>query len=481
MRKISFPQRLSDLASEDPKRTAISCGVETCSRSELDLRSDVLAGTMAESGVGFGDFISIVLPNSVDWFVSVVAAWKLGAIPQPISPRLTERELVALVELADAACVIGVEPGLLPKRFCLSVAYEAFAGRPVLPDAISPAWKAPSSGGSTGRPKLIVSGDPASMDPDAPPPLLMKRDGCLVMPGPLYHNGPMVWSCLALLQGNHIVVLPKFDPETVLSEIEAHGADMVYLVPTMMKRIWRLPESTRTKYDLSSLRYVWHLAEPCPAWLKLAWIEWLGPERIVELYGGTEGQLTTVISGTRWLERPGSVGRPIDGEIMICDGDGVALEPGAMGEVWLRNSGEAPTYHYVGAEARRKEDGWESLGDLGWLDQDGYLYLTDRLQDMVVTGGVNVYPAEVEAAIEEHSEVLSCAVIGLADDLYGNRVHAIVQIDEGARLTQSDLLEFLRDRLAPYKLPRSVEFVHGPLRDDAGKVRRVELRSQREG
>jgi bile acid-coenzyme A ligase len=481
MPQISYPQQLRNLASADPDRPAISCGLDTYSRSDLEARSTSLAVALAELGVGFGDFVTIVLPNSIDWFVSVVAIWKLGAVPQPLSPQLAERELVSLVELADAAAVIGVSPERLPNRACVpEVPHGPIEEQPLLPDAMSPAWKAPSSGGSTGRPKLIVSGDPAAIDPEESPPLLLSRDGCLVMPGPLYHNGPMAWSCHALLAGNHVVVLAKFDPETVLAEIEARKADMVYLVPTMMKRIWQLPESVRLKFDLSSLRYVWHLAEPCPAWLKKAWIDWLGPEKIMELYGGTEGQLITIISGSRWLERPGSVGRAINGEIMICGEDGVALESGACGEVWLRTFRAAPAYHYVGAEARQRDGGWESLGDLGWLDQDGYLYLTDRMQDMVVTSGVNVYPAEVEAAISEHPLVMSCAVIGLADDLYGNRVHAIVQVEERTRLSQEDLLEFLNDRLARYKFPRSVEFVDYPLRDDAGKVRRVELRSERE-
>ena len=264
------------------------------------------------------------------------------------------------------------------------------------------------------------------MDPDAGPSLLMVPDGCLVMPGPLYHNGPVVWSIGALLWGNHVVQLPRFDAEATLAAIADHRADVIYVVPTMMKRIWALPEEVRTGYDLSSLRVVWHLAEPCPPWLKQVWIDWLGPEKIVELYAGTEGLMATVIFGTEWLEHRGSVGRPIYGELMILDAEGNELPPGQEGEVWMRRGGDTPTYRYVGAEARAREDGWESLGDAGWLDEDGYLYLGDRMQDMILTGGANVYPAEVEAALLEHHGVRSAVVIGLPDEDKGNRIHAIV-------------------------------------------------------
>ena len=223
-------------------------------------------------------------------------------------------------------------------------------------------------------------------------------------------------SCQALLAGCHVVLLERFDAEATLAAIAEHRADVVYLVPTMMKRIWRLPEETRLAYDLSSLRMVWHLAEPCPMWLKEAWIEWLGAERIWELYAGTEGQAVTVITGDEWLEHRGSVGRAVIGEFMIADLDGNPLPPGEKGEVWLRNTSGKPTYRYIGAEPRTLDGGWESLGDMGWCDEDGYLYLADRMQDMILSGGANIYPAEVEAALLEHPAVRSVAVIGLPDE-----------------------------------------------------------------
>lgn len=479
MARISFSQRLADLATHDPDRPAVTCGEETITRAGLQAAANRLVRDLDEAGVQVGDMVTIALPNSTAWFVAAVACWKLGAIPQPVSSRLPEPELRAILELADPKAVIGLQPEMAPGRPVVSPVHHAetsdLVGPP--PDAVSPAWKAPTSGGSTGRPKLIVSGDPAIYDEDNPSPF-SRPDGCLVMPGPLYHNGPVVWSSTALLAGSHVVLLPRFDPEATLAAIDHHRADVVYLVPTMMRRIWRLGEDVRARYDLSSLRIVWHLAEPCPEWLKQCWIDWLGPERILELYAGTEAQTATIITGTEWLAHRGSVGRPAPGTVMISDPDGQELPPGEQGEVWMRSLRDRPTYRYIGATARTRPGGWESLGDMGWLDADGYLYLGDRMQDMILSGGANIYPAEVESALQEHPEVRSCAVIGLPDDDLGHRVHALVEADPGA-VSVEELLAFVGERLARYKVPRSVEFTDRPLRDDAGKVRRSALREER--
>jgi bile acid-coenzyme A ligase len=479
MAMISYSRRLTDLAERDPDRPAITCGDDRLTRAGLESAANRLARDLRAGGVEEGDMVTIALPNSTGWFVAVAACWKAGAIPQPVSSRLPEPELRAILELADSKVVIGVDPQMAPGRRVLPDDYRPEPDVPdePLPDVTSPAWKAPTSGGSTGRPKLIVSGDPASYDEDSPP-VFGSRDGCLVMPGPLYHNGPIVWSCSAWLAGSHVVVLPRFDAEATLAAVARYRADTIYLVPTMMKRIWRLPEDVRSAYDLSSLQAVWHLAEPCPDWLKQNWIDWLGPERILELYAGTEAQTATIITGPEWLAHRGSVGRPAPGTVMITDANGAELPPGEEGEVWMRSLRERPTYRYVGAKARSREGGWESLGDMGWLDADGYLYLGDRVQDMILTGGANVYPAEVEAALQEHPAVRSCAVIGLPDDDLGHAVHAIVEADPD-EVTTAALLAFLGERLTRYKIPRTVEFTDQPLRNDAGKVRRAALLSER--
>ena len=476
---ISFINQLRALAADDPDFVAVTCQDESITRSELLRRGGDLAVHLQSLGVKFGDLVTVAVPNSIDWFVSYVGIWMLGATPQPVSSRLPQRELDALIDLANPPVVIGVADGTVSGRPTIPVGFRApSADASHLPDVISPAWKAPTSGGSTGRPKLIVSGDPAAMDETLPPPLLMDVGGCLVMPGPLYHNGPAVWSCQALLNGVRVALMPRFDPEGTLAEIQKHKGSVLYMVPTMMKRIWRLPEDVRDAYDLSTLRVVWHLAEPCPEWLKQCWIDWLGAERIFELYAGTEAQTATIISGPEWLAHRGSVGKVQPGTVMIADEDFNELPVGEMGEVWMRSLRGTPTYKYVGATARVRDDGWESLGDMGRLDADGYLYLGDRASDMILSGGANIYPAEVEAAIQEHPAVQSCAVIGLPDEDKGAVIHAILEAD-ATTVGEDELKAFLAERLVVYKIPRTFEYVDFPLRGDDGKVRRSALRAER--
>ena len=485
MTLVTFSAQLHAHAVAAPDRPAVTCGSDTLTRLQLETTSDHLARDLIARGVERGDMVTIALPNSVDWFVAQHALWRIGAIPQPVSARLPGKEMEAIVELADSRLVLGAPAGSIAGRLSLPVGYaptedHAEIDLPDIDDVTlaSPAWKAPTSGGSTGRPKLIVSADPAVIDNAADPMLLIRPNGCMVMPGPLYHNGPAVWASHALLAGSHLVLLPRFDAEATLASIQEHHADTVYLVPTMMKRIWRLPETTRLSFDLSSLQTIWHLAEPCPVWLKQVWIDWLGPERIFELYAGTEAQTATVITGQEWLDHPGSVGRPIPGTVSITDDDGNEVGADVMGEVWLRSPTGDATYRYVGATARRRDGGWESLGDMGRLDEDGYLYLGDRAADMILSGGTNIYPAEVEAAIQEHPLVRSVAVFGLPDDDRGNVVHAIVEADPN-EVSEDDLKSFVAERLVSYKIPRKIEFTDEALRDEAGKVRRSVLRAER--
>jgi bile acid-coenzyme A ligase len=225
------------------------------------------------------------------------------------------------------------------------------------------------------------------------------------------------------------------------------------------------------------------MASPMPPWLKEAWIDWLGPERIWELYGGTERQGATIISGVEWLTHRGSVGR-IQGEdqLKIFNDNGQECRPGEVGEIFFRSAeGQGSTYYYLGAKAKERTGGWESIGDMGWMDEEGYVYLADRRIDLILRGGANIYPAEVEAALDAHPDVASSVAIGLPDSEMGQRVHAIVQPKPQAngRLNVADLHEFLTERIARYKMPESYEFTEEYLRDDAGKVRRSALRDER--
>jgi bile acid-coenzyme A ligase len=466
---ISYAQQLSNLAAADGAHLAVTDEHESVTRAELESIANRTARALAAQGVVQGDLVTIALPNSVAFVATAIACWKLGATPQPVSARLPKRELEAIIELAAPRVVVDAPLPL-----------DDVDDGP-LSDAISAPWKAMTSGGSTGRPKLILAAQPGTIDPDVNPLLMMSWNGTHLMPGPLYHNGPFVWTTTALLAGNHVVLGGKFDAERTLQLIDRWHPDSMYVVPTMMARISKLPADVRDRYDVSSLKVIWHLAAPCPPWLKEEWINWFGAEAIWELYAGTEAQAATIINGVEWMQHKGSVGRIDVNKFKIVRADGSDADPNEVGEVFMRSSadGSVTTYQYVGATARRMEGGWESLGDMGMLDEDGYLYLSDRQTDMILAGGANIYPAEVEAAVDEHPRVRSCAVIGLPDDDLGNRVHAIVQTDDDTPIDSDELRTFLADRLVRYKIPRSFEFTTEPLRDDAGKLRRSALREKR--
>jgi bile acid-coenzyme A ligase len=477
---MSYGRALSLQAEREPERIALVCNRETWTRAELDRASNRLARDFAARGVALGDFVTIGLPNSGEFLIAAFAAWKLGAVPQPISSRLPLAERNAVLERAKPALIVGAEPGSFGATPCLPLGHapppELDAG--ALPDRIAPHRQALASGGSTGTPKLIVDALAATCDPSEP--FYGNQPGTPVLtPGPLYHAGPFINSVVTLLGGGRLVLMHRFDPEEALALIEEHRVEWVNFVPTMMHRIWRLPEAVRNRYDLSSLRVVMSSGAAIPDWLFRAWIEWLGPDRVQQAYGGTERIGGTHITGRDWLLRPGSVGKPTGGRLIrVQDEHGKPLPAGEIGEVFmLPPGGKGSTYRYVGAEARASSDGWETLGDMGYLDADGFLFLVDRRTDMVVTGGANVYPAEVEAAIDAHPQVGSSAVIGLPDDDLGQRLHAIVQI--AGELSGDDLVKHLEARIARHKIPRSFEFTREPLRDDAGKVRRPALRAAR--
>lgn len=475
----SFAARIKELAAEKPDAPAVSCENDSLTWGALHRRTNRIARALAKLGVRHGDLVTIGLPNGVGFIEAAFACWKLGATPQPISWRLPAAELREVVELAASPVVIARADIVVDRsRVDIDGLLALSDDEADLPDAVSPSWKAPTSGGSTGKPKLILSGAPSVVAAAAGGLWRLDADTVALMPGPLYHNGPFGSAIAAMLAGGHLVLTPRFDAEATLAAVARHKATWLYLVPTMMSRIWRLPEETRAGYDVSSLRTVWHLAAPCPPWLKEAWIGWLGGEVIMELYAGTEAQAITVISGTEWLTHRGSVGRVAAGQMKIVKADGSEAGPDEVGEIYMKPADGAPaTYHYRGADARALTEGWESLGDIGRFDAEGFLYLADRRTDMILVGGSNVYPAEVEAAIDEHPLVQSSCVIGLPDEDLGARVHAIVQPRPG--LDIGDLMHHLEGRLVSYKRPRSVELIDQPLRDEAGKVRRSQLREAR--
>jgi bile acid-coenzyme A ligase len=477
---ISIGARMQEIAAEKPNAPAITCQDVTLNWSQLHKRTNLIARGMLAKGVKFGDLVTIALPNGIGFVEACYACWKIGATPQPVSSRLPASELAAIIELANSPIVVANLPMQSPRPVVSAEdLLAASSDDSDLPDAIAPSYKAPTSGGSTGRPKLIVSGSRGVTVKGGIEGSFWRYDGnsTVLMPGPLYHNGPFGCVFGALNAGAHVIVMPKFDAEATLRDIQNYKADWVYLVPTMMSRIWRLPN--REQYDVSSLKTLWHLAAPCPPHLKEAYIGWLGGDTIMELYAGTEAQCVTVITGTEWLNHRGSVGRVMGGgEMAAFDAQGNRLPVGETGEIYMkRDPSLPPSYRYIGAEARTLPGGWESLGDIGYFDHDGYLYLADRRTDMILVGGANVYPAEIEAALDEHPLVASSAVIGLPHDELGNQIHAIIQPRPGLDLDA--LKKHLAERLVLYKQPRTFELVEENVRDDAGKVRRTALRDAR--
>lgn len=474
----SLAARLAQLAAEAPDAPAISCGDTTLSRSDLEREADALARDLAERGVRAGDYVSIVLPNDVPHSVATVATWKLGAVPQPLSPKLPVRELAEIIELSRPRLVIGMTDGhvvgglpALPPDYRAQPVEPGLAS---LPDVVAPSWKAVTSGGSTGRPKVILAGQPGIYERVAGYSALLRlRPGSTsLVTAPLSHNGPFMVATLTLLAGGHAVLMPRFAAEALLRLVEAHRVTFVFAVPTMMTRILKLPQDVRGSFDLSSIETWVHMGAPCPPEVKEAWLHWLGPEKVFEVYAGTEAQAVTLINGVEWLAHRGSVGRPVVGEIEVRDEMGKAAAPGEIGMVWLRKpSGAPPTYEYLGARSVADEAGWESLGDMGSLDEEGFLYLTGRESDMILVGGSNVYPAEIEAVLLEHPAVLDACVIGLPDEDLGAVPHALVYL--GGEVGIDELEEFVATRIAAYRRPRSYEVVDGPLRDDAGKLRRA--------
>jgi bile acid-coenzyme A ligase len=478
--KLSYGAAITRLAEADANRVAVVCEQEALTRGQLERRANRMARALIDHGVAHGRLVTVGLANSLEFAIVCVAIWKCGAIPNPISPRLPAVERNSILALAKPALVVGFDDldhayPSLPSGFEPS---SSLADSP-LSDLVSPHERAIASGGSTGRPKLIMLRVPALFDPDTPATVLTPK-GCVLVPGPLYHAASFGALTQGLLSGQKVVMMRRFDASRCLELVEQHGVDQILFVPTMMHRIWRLPKSERNRRDVSSLRIVFTGGASCAPWLMRNFIGWLGPDVMHEVYGGTERIGGTLITGREWLEHPGSVGRPTRGTgIRILDPQtGADLANGEIGEIYMMPAGgQGSTYRYVGASAQATDDGWESVGDMGHLDTDGYLYLADRRSDMILSGGRNIYPAHVEAALEEHPAVASSAVIGLLDEDMGQLVHAIVQVTQS--VDDDELRDHLRERIVHYAVPRSFERVDGPLRDDAGKVRRWELRASR--
>lgn len=440
-------------------RLALVHGDKRWTFGDLDVRSGAWAAWLIERGVIADDLVAYSLPNGSEFIALTFGIYRAGATPAPLSGKLPAFEREGVLGLMQ------------PRLFVEAKQSPAGNTKHIGVEHVAASWKACTSGGSTGRPKVIVDGRPAGFAEDTDF-IGIPANAAVLVPGPLYHNAPFSAAVFALWRGSTVVTMDRFEAEPALRLIERERVKWSIMVPTMLHRIWSLAPANRDEIDLSSWDMVVHTAAPMPAWLKYAWIRWRGAAHIWEIYGATEGLVRCWIGGTEWLTRPGSVGRPIDGSrLLILDDEGHEVMVGETGEVFaMPPGGPGSSYRYIGAERRDSAGGWESVGDCGHVDADGYLFLADRRTDLIISGGVNIWPAEVEAAVLRHNAVKSCAVVGEADDDLGQRVRAIIETDE--QLTLEELRTFLGGWLSRDKLPRALTCQSAPVRDDAGKVRK---------
>jgi bile acid-coenzyme A ligase len=483
---ISYGGRLTQMATERPEDSAFifveQNGTEhDVSWRELDQASNRVTRLLEDHGVGQGSTVVTALPNSVAHVVAMYGAWKAGACVLPLRWDLPEWERERVLEVAKPTVVIGDWEGVTSAPILHRSVLDApdYSSDPV-PDRVPRPAKAIATSGSTGTPKIIVLRGPGESVPGesqgAAGQFLGHHDGQVqLVPAPLYHANGFYVLQFGLFGAQKIILMERFVADLALQLIERHRVNTFCGVTIMFQRMAREPEVE--KRDLSSLESVLHGGAPLPEWVARKWIELVGPTHFFISYGSSENAGIAMANGVQWLEHPGTVGHPFNTEALVVDDDGKELPPGEVGEVYLRWVGQTETsFEYSGqVRAKRNAEGFSSLGDLGWLDEDGFLFLADRRTDMIITGGANVYPAEVEAALSEHSDVVDCAVVGVPDPEWGSRVHAIVQLRSGAHTTADDLRAHCRQRVAPYKVPKTFEFTDLLPRSAAGKLRRSAL------
>jgi long-chain acyl-CoA synthetase len=497
----------------EEEQIGVRCGERFTSYPDLFGRALRATRGLHELGIGAGDRIALLLRNSIEFLEASIATVPLGASAVPINWHwrgdeiahvLLDSRAKALVVHADlwAAIAPSVPDGLavivVPDGDAGSldadVAATLPAGALVWPDwlAANEPWAQPPEGapvsiiytsGTTGRPKGVVRTPATDEQREATQAMLgeifqLAPGERTVIPAPMYHTAPNVYALSAAIRGMDMTIMTGFDAEEFLRIVAERRVTVVQMVPTMFVRMLALPDAVRSSYDLSSLRWIVHAAAPCPPDVKRAMIEWLGPI-VVEYYGGTETGPVVFCTSEEWLAHPGTVGRPLEQAVVkVLDAEGNEIATGESGEVfmWLD---VWPDFTYEGDDAKRRaveRDGLISCGDIGYLDVDGYLYLNDRASDMVISGGVNIYPAEIEACLLSLDGVRDCAVFGIPDEEFGEALAAHVELHDDAQLTAGDVREHVRTRLAGYKTPRVVEFSDALPREDSGKIFKRRLR-----
>ena len=481
---------------------------KTVSYGEMDAYANRFSQLMRARGLNRGDHVAILRENNADYLQLVWGAQRCGIMMVPISTRLTAPEICYILDDAGAKLLITThafdEVMQDIRRECAGVPVllvggsgeecleDALAAQPAEPIADPlPGQYMLYSSGTTGRPKGIRPAPPDDDDVLAVTPLVglavmgvgWPTDGSMIYlsPAPLYHAAPLGWCTTAHRLGATIVVMEKFDPETALAAIEKYKVTDSQWVPTHFVRMLKLDPSIRTKYDLSSHQRAIHAAAPCPVPVKREMIEWWGPI-IVEYYAGSEGIGMTLIKSEDWLAHPGSVGRAIHGVLHVCDADGNEVPAGTDGLLYFEND-KIPTYHNDPEKTRdaMHPKGWMTLGDIGHVDGDGFLYLTDRKSHMIISGGVNIYPQEIENLLVTHEKVIDAAVIGAPCPDFGEKVVAVVQpmdMGEAGEALEAELRDFLSPQLAKIKMPKLFDFRAQLPREANGKLYKRELRDE---
>jgi bile acid-coenzyme A ligase len=486
--QISYGRRLTALADAHPDATAVVFAAEDGSETpitwrEIDLRSNQVADLFEERGLAEHDTIVVALRNSPEHLFSTFAAWKLGASVLPLRWDLPIWERSRRLEVAAPSVVVASwdepEPGTVTPEDLRSTTDRPEA--PPSEDHIAEYTRLVATSGSTGTPKIVAIAAPTVMANDytASAVLGTQQGKTYLTTSPLYHVNGWTYCYNPLLQDCGVVLMERFDAARTLDLIERHRVNFACMVPTMLQRVARLDDAAAR--DLSSIETLVYGGASLPEWVVRAWFELIPPERFTFTYGGSENHGLCMTTGDKWLTHPGTVGQPVGAEVRILDEHGEQVRTGEVGEIFLRSVVPGAGYRYIGQPTPPPDAaGFASFGDLGRVDEDGFVYIADRRRDMVVTGGANVYPAEVEAVITEHPGVLDVVVVGLPDAEWGHRVHAIVQAaDPANQPTAEELRAHCKDRLASYKVPKGFELVERIPRTAAGKINRSALVEER--
>ena len=504
-------------AAQDPTKiaaTLVDTG-ETLTYGELEERSVRLAHALYDAGLRRGDVVALLTENNLRAFEIYWAAMRSGLYVTAVNHNLAPDEVAYIVNDSGAAALIVSQAKAELARVTVGVGVGAklllsfdgdVEGFESYECALAAASDEPFEDQPHGAPMLYSSGTtgrPKGVRPPLPPvqvdqigdPLVglvgqvfgVGPETVYLTPAPLYHAAPLRWCGAVHAHGGTVVMLRKFDAAGALAAIGDHRVTHAQFVPTMFVRMLQLPDQARTAVDVSSLKVAVHAAAPCPVEVKQKMIDWWGPI-LVEYYAGTEGNGMTMIDSTTWLTKPGTVGRPVLGVLRICDDEGNEVPVGHVGNVYVERDGIPFVYHNDPDKTREAQHpehpNWTTLGDIGYVDEDGFLFLTDRKAFTIISGGVNIYPQEIENVLALHPAVHDVAVVGLPDPEMGERVTAFVQtrpeIEPSDELAE-EIIAFVKSKIAGFKAPRSVRFVDELPRTETGKLVKGELKKQYAG